>query len=137
MGRLDTRYGHWASGRAGCSASHVEYRPASFLRAKAALIALSLLHCFSATAWADCLALPYADIRALETVSLEDPNRALEDIRRLLTAIQGSPTSNSSVAPAIDTHHLAAVYEVQAQSYSLLELDADARSAAAAGLELL
>ena len=135
MGRLDTRYGHWASGRAGGSPSPAQYRPASILTAKAALIALSLLHCFSATAWADCLELPYADVRALETVSLEDPNRALEDIRRLLTAVQGSP--ESTAAPAIDTHHLAAVYEVQAQSYSLLELDADARAAAAAGLELL
>src|SRR3954454_8301560 len=124
MGRLDTRRGHWASGRAGGSASHAEYRPASIFRAKPALIALSLLHCFSATAWADCLELPYADVRALETVSLEDPNRALQDIRRLLAAVEG--TSKSTASPAIDTHHLAAVYQVQAQSYSLLELDADA-----------
>src|SRR4051812_7004855 len=100
MGRLDTRYGHWASGRAGGSASHAEYRPASILRSKTALIALSLLYCFSATAWADCLELPSADVRALETVSLEDPNRAREDPRRLPPAIQGSP--KSTAAPAID-----------------------------------
>src|SRR3954469_16269789 len=89
------------------------------------LIALSVLHWFSATAWADCLELPYADVRAVETVSLGDPNRALEENRQLLPAVQG------------DTHPLAAVYEVQAQSYSLLELDADALVAAAAGLKLL
>ena len=121
MGKSDTRYGLGASGRAGCSASRAECRPARIL---STIVALAVLPWISAAAWADCLELPYADVRALESLSLRDPHRALEAIRPALTA-----TAN--------THHLAAVYEVQAQSYSLLELDAEARSAAAAGLKLV
>ena len=64
---------------------------------------------------------------------MQDPNRALEATRRALTAAQASPAIGGSAA---FDHHLAALYAVQAQSYSLLELDADARSAAAAGLKL-
>ena len=133
MGISDTRYGHGASGKAGCGASIAEYRPARMLRTIIAPTALLVLHWFGATAQADCLGLPYEDVRALETLSLRDPNRALQNIRQVLTAAEGSPTGSATS----NSHHVAAVYEVQAQSYSLLELDAEARSAAEAGLKLV
>ena len=133
MGRSDTRYGQGASGNAGCGASFAEYRPARILRTIVALTALLVLHWFGATAQADCLELPYEDVRTLETLSLRDPNRALENIRQVLTAAEGSPTASATA----HSHHMAALYEVQAQSYSLLELDAEARSAAEAGLKLV
>ncbi|MFL6602801.1 MAG: diguanylate cyclase [Steroidobacteraceae bacterium] len=77
---------------------------------------------------ADCLESPYPDVRSLEALSVQDPKKALEAIRTALADAQRST--------AKDKRHLAALYAVAAQSYSLLELDADARSAAATGLEL-
>jgi diguanylate cyclase (GGDEF)-like protein len=97
------------------------------LPALAALLTL-MLACFADAAQADCLESPYPDVRSLETLGVQDPKRALEAIRTALAAAQRS-------APA-DKRHIAALYAVAAQSYSLLELDADARSAASTGLEL-
>ena len=82
----------------------------------------------AAAARADCLP-PPPDTRALEALGLEDPNKALETLKTALTAAQKS-------TPA-DKGHVAALYAVAAESYSLLELDAQARSAASAGLELV
>jgi hypothetical protein len=85
---------------------------------------------FAAAARAEgCIELPYADARSLQSLSFQDPKRALEAIRKALaTAQSGNP---------IDSHHVAALYAAQAESYGLLELDADARSAALAGLQLV
>lgn len=92
-------------------------------------VLLSLvLACFANAARADCLQSPYVDIRSLEALGLQDPKKALAQIGTALAAAQKS-------TPA-DKHHIAALYAVAAQSYSLLELDADARSAASSGLEL-
>ncbi len=77
-------------------------------------------------AQADCLTFPDPGLHALETLSNQDPKRALEAIEIALAEAQRA-------APA-DTRHIAALYAVTAQSYSLLELDADARAAASTGL---
>jgi diguanylate cyclase (GGDEF)-like protein len=93
----------------------------------AALLALMLTFVASVS-WADCLEPPYPDVRSLETLGIQDPKKALEAISTALADAQKS-------APA-DKRHIAALYALAAQSYSLLELDADARSAASKGLEL-
>jgi diguanylate cyclase (GGDEF)-like protein len=87
-----------------------------------------MLAFFANAARADCLESPYPDVRSLEALGVQDPKKALEAITTALAAAQKS-------APA-DKRHLAALYAVAAQSYSLLELDADARSAASTGLQL-
>ncbi len=112
-----TGHGHKASGVAGWS----------LLWALVPLLAACLA--MPAKARADCLDLPFTDVRSMEALSIQDPKRALEGIgKALATALQSTPADN---------RHVAALYAVQAQSYSLLELDAEARSAATAGLKLL
>jgi diguanylate cyclase (GGDEF)-like protein len=98
------------------------------LPALAAALLTLMLACFADAARADCLESPYPDVRPLEALRVQDPKRALEAIGTALAAAQRS-------APA-DKRHIAALYAIAAQSYSLLELDADARSAASSGLEL-
>jgi diguanylate cyclase (GGDEF)-like protein len=93
----------------------------------AALLALLLVFVASVS-WADCLEPPYPDVRSLEVLGIQDPKRALEAIRTELADTQKSPPADKS--------HIAALYAIAAQSYSLLELDTDARSAASKGLEL-
>jgi diguanylate cyclase (GGDEF)-like protein len=97
------------------------------LPALAVLLTL-LLALFANAARADCLESPYPDVRSLAALGVQDPNRALEAIRTALATTQQSE--------AADKRHVAALYAVAAQSYSLLELDTDARSAASTGLEL-
>jgi diguanylate cyclase (GGDEF)-like protein len=58
----------------------------------------------------------------------EDATRALEQSQAELTSLQRSSRANSA--------RMAALYAVQAQSYSALELDGDARQAALKGLVL-
>ena len=92
-------------------------------------VLLTLMLAFvTSGAWADCLELP-PDVRSLEALGVEDPKKALEAIKTALGAAQRS-------APA-DKPHVAALYAVAARSYSLLELDTDARSAASSGLQLV
>ena len=99
------------------------------LRLPSLAVLLTLMVAFATSgARADCLELP-PDVRSLEALGVEDPKKALEDIKTALAAAQRS-------APA-DKRHIAALYAVAAQSYSLLELDADARSAASSGLQLV
>src|SRR5882724_9731168 len=93
-----------------------------FLPAIAVLLTL-MLALVTNTARADCLESAYPEVRSLAALSVQDPKRALEAIRTALATAQQSE-------PA-DKRHIAALYAVAAQSYSLLELDADARSAAA------
>jgi diguanylate cyclase (GGDEF)-like protein len=81
------------------------------------------------TAWADCLELPYPDARSLETLSIRDPKSALEAVKTPLSAAQH--------ALPRDDRHMAALYAVAAESYSLLELDAHARATALTGLKLV
>ncbi len=112
-------HGHKASGRSG-------------RRLLWALIAI-LATCppgLTGTAWAaDCLPMPFAETRDLEALGIRDPKRALDGIRKALAvAAEKTPPDN---------RYVAALHALEAQSYSLLELDAQARSAAEAGLKLL
>ena len=93
-----------------------------------AVLLTVMLAFFANAARADCVESPYPDVRSLETLGVQDPKKALEAITAALAAAQKS-------APA-DKRHVAALYAVAAQSYSLLELDADARTSASAGLQL-
>jgi diguanylate cyclase (GGDEF)-like protein len=87
-----------------------------------------LLASFANAARADCIELPYPDIHSFEELSIQDPKKALEAITTALAATQRSTPR--------DNRHIAALYAVAAESYSLLELDTDAQSAASSGLEL-
>jgi diguanylate cyclase (GGDEF)-like protein len=109
-------HGHKASRPAGVDA----------LRAFLTLLAALLTALLTTAARADCLELPFADVRSIEAVSIQDPKKALEAIKVALT-----PPSRPR-----DRLYRAALYAVQAQTYSLLELDAEARSAALTGLKL-
>jgi diguanylate cyclase (GGDEF)-like protein len=65
-------------------------------------------------------------IRELQTLVDTDAARALRQVRMQLDATQK--------APLPDALRLAALYSVQAQAYSILELDGEARNAASRGL---
>ena len=93
-----------------------------------AVLLTVLLAFFVDAAHANCLESPYPEIRSLEALSVQDPKKALEAIRTALADAQKSATR--------DKRHIAALYAVAAQAYGLLELDADARSAAMTGLQL-
>jgi diguanylate cyclase (GGDEF)-like protein len=113
-----TGHGYRAAGPAGAGA----------LRGLLTLLAVYLATLLPTTVRADCLELPFADTRSLEAISIQDPKRALEVLSRALASEEGAIPE--------DRRHVAALHAVQAASYSLLELDTDARAAAAAGLEL-
>jgi diguanylate cyclase (GGDEF)-like protein len=89
-----------------------------------ALMVIVAVHVNAARA--DCFGLTDPDFRSIEALSFQDPNRALEATKVALAAAQ--------LATPPDGRHIAALYAVTAQSYSLLELDADARSASLTGL---
>jgi diguanylate cyclase (GGDEF)-like protein len=78
-------------------------------------------------AFAACL--PSADnvIRPLQTLVNQDAKTALAKVKALLAA------ESAAVHP--NGQRLAALYDVQAQAYSILELEADARDAVAKGLQ--
>ena len=73
-------------------------------------------------AFAACLLSADPLIRELQTLVDTDAARALKQVRRQLDALES--------APRPDTPRLAALYSVQAQAYSILELDEEARNAA-------
>jgi diguanylate cyclase (GGDEF)-like protein len=89
----------------------------------ALIVTLALL---ANAARADCFGLTDPDFRSIEALSFQDPNKALEATKVALAAAQR--------ASHPDGRHIATLYAVTAQSYSLLELDADARSASLTGL---
>lgn len=80
------------------------------------------------SARAACIESSEPSVRALQSLAAADPNRAIA-------------RADAMLAEAADKHaparHVAWLHAVRAQAYSLLELDADARSAAAAGLKLV
>ena len=90
-----------------------------------ALLGLAVWNC---AARASCLELSSPGIRALQRLSVRDPQRALQTIKEDL--------DKAADAIPVDDARMAALYAVQAQSYSLLELDAGARTAALKGLQL-
>ncbi len=77
---------------------------------------------------ADCLASTDPGIRALQALSEADAVEAVRQAGRALSAELHAKTP--------DSRRIASLYGVLAQSYSRLELDADARAAARKGLAL-
>jgi diguanylate cyclase (GGDEF)-like protein len=97
-------------------------RKASIAAALLATVAL-----FNGAASAGCLQLSPPGIQALQDLGSRDPKKAIEEVKKELEAA-GRTTP-------VDERRIAALYAVEAASYSLLELDADARAAALKGLE--
>jgi len=91
--------------------------------------------CMLATAWtmgaapsfATCLVSKDPDVRELQTLVDKDAARALKQVAARLQPLEQ--------APQPDAQLLAPLYAVQAQAYSMLELDDDARKAASKGLQ--
>ncbi len=77
-------------------------------------------------ALASCLVSPDPDIRELQTLVDVDGARALKQVQAQLVAAQ-SPQPNA--------HRLASLYAVQAQAFTILELDDDAKTAALNGFK--
>jgi diguanylate cyclase (GGDEF)-like protein len=75
-----------------------------------------------------CLNLPDPGVRALQGHLTRDPGATIRQVQVAIDALQR--------APLPDTRHLASLYAVEAQGYSLLELDGEARKVASKGLEL-
>jgi diguanylate cyclase (GGDEF)-like protein len=81
-----------------------------------------------APAFATCLGSADPVIRELQALVDKDATRALQQVGTQLQLLEG--------APHADAQRMASLYAVQAQGYSILELDGDARNSASKGLEL-
>jgi diguanylate cyclase (GGDEF)-like protein len=79
------------------------------------------------TATAACIPNPDPVIRALQMLVDQDANAALKKVAALLKTELAAPIPN--------TQHLASLYSVQAQAYSILELESKARDAVFKGLK--
>ncbi len=84
-----------------------------------------------AQASAACLPNPDPEIRQLQTLVSADATQALEQVRIRLEALRASPSSTHH-----DDAYVASLYAVQAEAYDILQLPAEGRTAAAAGLTL-
>jgi diguanylate cyclase (GGDEF)-like protein len=82
----------------------------------------------SCSAWAGCVELPYPEVQQLAEQSERDPKSALPDIQ--------AQSEQAGHAKTVQPGKLAAWYAAAAQSYSLLELDSDARVMATRGLQI-
>jgi len=100
---------------------------AGLARGSAALTLLGVGMLLGGVARAGCLELSPPSTQPLQELSIRDPKKAIAAVKAALEA-----ASRPSV---VDESRIAALYAIEAQSYSLLELDADARSAALKGLE--
>ena len=83
---------------------------------------------FAGAAKAECIGMPFPDLQALALQEDVDATQALNKARNLIAA----GVNDHSMPPL----RLAALYAIEAQSSSILELDADARAAAIKGLAL-
>jgi diguanylate cyclase (GGDEF)-like protein len=96
-----------------------------------AFLALTLLGCEmlmgGGVARAGCLELSPPSTQPLRELSMRDPKKAIAAVKAALDA--------ASRTTAVDESRIAALYAIEAESYSLLELDGEARSAALTGLE--
>jgi diguanylate cyclase (GGDEF)-like protein len=81
----------------------------------------------SAPALATCLISANPAIRELQILVDKDATRALQQVATQLQLLEGAPNT--------DTERMASLYAVQAQAYSILELDDDAKNAALKGLK--
>jgi diguanylate cyclase (GGDEF)-like protein len=93
------------------------------------LIAVAAALALPSPAHAICLENPDPAIRALQTLAEEDANQAIKKAELLLREEQRSAHP--------DELKLASLYSLIAQSFSLLELDVDARREASLGLQHL
>jgi diguanylate cyclase (GGDEF)-like protein len=83
----------------------------------------------SSPARSTCIVSANPDIRQMQTLVSQDANRALKQVQAQLQSLEN--------AASPDVHRLAALYDVQAMAYSILELVAEAKKAALKGLELV
>ena len=103
---------------------HGRLHPHAYLAST--VLAVSLLA--GGQAHGECIELPFPDLQPLAALEDADANQALSKARALIASGQG----DHSMPPL----RLAALYAIEAQSSSILELDADARAAALKGLAL-
>src|SRR5271155_1549331 len=95
----------------------------------AAMFAMLLLYWVLAAPTAMAACIPDADpaVRALQTLVDQDANAALKKVAAALKTELAAPIPN--------TQRLASLYSVQAQAYSILELESKARDAGFKGLK--
>jgi diguanylate cyclase (GGDEF)-like protein len=98
------------------------------------LLAASLLPIFAS---ASCLPDADADIVRLQALISKDATKAVRQAQEMLDALQREPLGGSSSDALHTASRIGALYAVQAEAYSVLELDANARSAAEKGLALV
>lgn len=97
---------------------------------QAGLLALALCAASPLTARADCFPVSDSAYVQLDPLVDRNPHQALAEVARSLRKLQGA-------GKAEDSRQLAALYAVQADAYSMLELDHEAHTAAEKGLALL
>jgi hypothetical protein len=97
---------------------------------KAALLAALLCAAAPLAAWADCF--PVSDAVYATLDSQVDKNAT-----QALSAVAGSLRALGRSGSSVDSRRLAALDAVQADAYSILELDHDARATALKGLALV
>ncbi len=83
----------------------------------------------SAHAQSTCLPIADADLQPTQSLIDADPRKALEAVQQKLVEMK--------LAPHPDPRRLATLYSLAAQSYSMLDLDAEAVAEARKGLELI
>jgi diguanylate cyclase (GGDEF)-like protein len=109
-----SRHRHHCAGR----------RRASPVSVAALALILTLL---GGVARAGCLELSPPSTQPLQELSIRDPKKAIAAIKTEIDA--------ASRATPVDESRIATLYAIEASSYSLLELDSQARSTALKGLE--
>jgi diguanylate cyclase (GGDEF)-like protein len=97
---------------------------------RAVLLALALCVARPMTAWAECFQVTDPTYTALDPMVDRNATRALAAASARLQALAGTGSR-------VDSRQLAAVYAVQADAYSILELDDQAFATAARGLALV
>ncbi|HTV97803.1 MAG TPA: diguanylate cyclase [Steroidobacteraceae bacterium] len=98
------------------------------------LLAAALL---SAPASASCIADADPDVLKLQQLISIDAGRALRQAQSVLDGLQREPRSGAGQDDLRAASRIAALYAVQAEAYSVLELDANARATAEKGLALV
>jgi diguanylate cyclase (GGDEF)-like protein len=96
---------------------------------RAALLALALCAARPLAAWADCFPVSDPPYVTLDPLVDKNARQALTAVAARLPALEPGKAG--------DSRQLAALYAVQADGYSILELDHEARAAAMKGLALL
>jgi diguanylate cyclase (GGDEF)-like protein len=98
------------------------------------LLAVAFLPIFASAA---CLPDADADIVRLQDYVAKDATKALRQAQSLLETLQQESLRGSSADALHTARRIAALHAVEAEAYSILELDANARSAAEKGLALV